>query len=212
MIDAAVTERSVVFVVDDDTAVQEALKDLLETVGLEARLFGSPLEFLRSERPDAPACLVLDVRMPDMSGLDFQRMMEQSNIQIPIVFITGYADVPMSVRAMKGGAIDFLTKPFRDQDLLEAIQRGIEKDRVRRRNAAVVSDLQQRFADLTQGERDVMTRVISGRLNKQIAGELGVSEITVKVRRANTMRKMQANSLAELIRMADKIGLSTESK
>ena len=202
---AAQTERPVVFVVDDDPSIRDTLQDLLELVGMDVQSFGSTQEFLRSNRPDMPACLVLDVRMPGMSGLDLQREMADRNIQIPVVFITAHGDIPMSVRAMKHGAIEFLTKPFRDQDLIDAIQLGINEDRVRRQDAAIIAELKQRFAQLSGGECEVMARVVSGRLNKQIAADLGVSEITVKVRRANVMRKMQANSLTDLVRMADKI-------
>ena len=202
---AAQTERPVVFVVDDDPSIRDTLQDLLELVGMDVQSFGSTQEFLRSSRPDMPACLVLDVRMPGMSGLDLQREMADRNIQIPIVFITAHGDIPMSVRAMKHGAIEFLTKPFRDQDLIDAIQMGINEDRIRRQDAAIIAELKKRFVQLSGGECEVMERVVTGRLNKQIAADLGVSEITVKVRRANVMRKMQANSLTDLVRMADKI-------
>jgi FixJ family two-component response regulator len=207
---AAQAEQPVVFVIDDDRSVRVALEDLFASVGLKVFSFGSVEHFLDSQRPDVPACLVLDVRMPGMSGLDFQREMVDSRIQIPIVFITAHGDIPMSVGAMKAGAIEFLTKPFRDQELLDAIRLGIEKDRVRRQDGAIVADLKQRFSDLTNGEREVLALVISGRLNKQIAAELGVSEITVKVRRGNIMRKMHAQSLPELVRMADRLGVSPE--
>ncbi|TWT11428.1 response regulator transcription factor [Reyranella sp. CPCC 100927] len=201
------TQAPVVIVIDDDPSVRAALADLLGSVGLQARLFGSPQEFLHSERIDAPGCLVLDVRMPGQSGLDFQRAMADADIHLPVIFITGHGDIAMSVRAMKAGAIEFLTKPFRDQDLLDAIQNGIEKDRVRRRDAALAADLQARHASLTTGERAVMARVVSGLMNKQIAAALDISEITVKVRRGQVMRKMKAKSLADLVKIAEKLGV-----
>lgn len=195
----------VVIVIDDDPSVRAALADLLGSVGLQAQLFGSTQEFLRSERIDAPGCLVLDIRMPGQSGLDFQRTMVDADIHLPVIFITGHGDIPMSVRAMKAGAIEFLTKPFRDQDLLDAIQQGIAKDRIRRHEAAAVADLRGRYGSLNEGERAVLARVVSGLLNKQIAADLGVSEITVKVRRSQVMRKMQAKSLADLVKIAEKL-------
>jgi FixJ family two-component response regulator len=205
-------ERSVVFVIDDDQSVRDALAGLLRSVGLEVRLYGSTQEFLQSNRPDVPGCLVLDVRLPGLSGLDFQRDLLSSNIHLPIIFITGHGDIPMSVRAMKAGAIEFLTKPFRDQELLDAIQVGVARDRARRQDAGVVVQLQERFHALTAREQDIMTRVVTGRLNKQIAGDLGLSEITVKVHRGNVMRKMSAKSFAELVRMADKLGLAVHER
>jgi FixJ family two-component response regulator len=198
----------VIFIIDDDPSIRDALEDLLGSVGLEAQSFGSTQEFLRSKRPDTPGCLVLDVVMPGKSGLDFQCELANSNIQLPIIFITGHGDVPMSVRAMKAGAIEFLTKPFLDQDLFDAIQRGLEKDRERRREAAAVAELRGRFDALTQRQREIMALVVSGRLNKQIAAELDVSEITVKVHRGRVMKTMQAKSLVELVRMADKLGVT----
>lgn len=203
-------QRPIVYVVDDDPSIRAALDDLLESVPLRVATFASVQEFLRSKRPDAPACLVLDVRMPGMSGLDFQGQMAKSGLEIPIVFITAHGDVPMSVQAMKAGAIEFLLKPFRNQDLIDAIQQGIEKDRARRQQTAIVAQLQERFAGLNEGERQVMALVATGLLNKQIAGELGVSEITVKVRRGHVMRKMHAESVADLVRMADRLELSTK--
>src|ERR687892_2015048 len=201
-------EQPTVFVIDDDPSVREALAGLLRSVGLESRSFGSTREFLQSERPDGPGCLVLDVRLPERSGLDFQRELAESGIALPIVFITGHGDIPMSVRAIKAGAIEFLTKPFHDQELLDAIQLGIERDRARRRDAVAAAGLHERFGSLTPREREIMALVVRGRLNKQIAADLNVSEITVKVHRGQVMRKMGAKSLAELVRMADRLGVS----
>ncbi len=200
--------REIVFVVDDDSSVREAVKDLLASVGLEVQAFASAREFLSGPRPDAPGCLVLDIRMPGTSGLDLQRKMADLDIKTPIIFITAHGDVHQSVRAMKAGAIELLTKPFRDEDLLEAIQSAIGRDRERREKDGLLAELRNRFADLNSGERDVLVLVAQGLLNKQIAAALGVSEITVKVRRGQMMRKMQADSLADLIRMADKLGFT----
>jgi FixJ family two-component response regulator len=205
-------EQPIVFVVDDDPSVREALAGLLRSVALEVRSFASTQEFLQSKRPDAPGCLVLDVRLPGRSGLDFQRELAESGIHLPIVFITGHGDIPMSVRAMKAGAIEFLTKPFHDQELLDSVQLGIERDRARRRDAAVVAALRQRFDALTPREREIMALVAAGRLNKQIAADLGVSEITVKVHRGQVMRKMRAKSLAELVRITDQLQISPEGR
>jgi len=197
--------RPTVFIVDDDPDIRDALQALLRTVGLESRAMESLPEFLKSEFPGGPICLVLDVRLPGRSGLDFQRELAAANVNVPIIFITGHGDVPMSVQAMKGGAIEFLTKPFRDQDLLDAIQLGLERDRARCESERELSGLRERFATLTPREREVMQQVVTGRLNKQIAGDIGISEMTVKIHRGNVMRKMQAPSLPDLARMADKL-------
>ena len=197
----------IVFIVDDDESLRESLSSLLRSVGLRVQVFGSPLEFLNSDRPDVAGCLVLDVRLPGLSGLDFQNELAKANVQIPIIFITGHGDIPMSVRAMKAGAVEFLTKPFRDQDLLDAVQLGLERDRARREQEAPIAELRQRFEKLTPREQEVMTFVTAGLMNKQIAGKIGVSQITVKVHRGNVMRKTGARSLAELVRMADLLGL-----
>jgi FixJ family two-component response regulator len=199
----------VVFVVDDEPAVRISLKRLLRSIGLEARTYASAQEFLHSERPDAPACLVLDVRLPGLSGLDLQQELAAANIDLPIIFVTGHGDIPMSVRAMKAGAVEFLTKPFREQDLLEAIQRGIERNRITRQQSAELRTLQRCYALLTPREREVFPRVTSGLLNKQIAAELGASEKTIKVHRGQVMQKMKAESLAHLIQMAEKLRLSS---
>ncbi len=203
--------KPVVFVIDDSPSVRDALDSLIRSVHLNVQAFGSIEEFLQFKRPDAPGCIVLDVRLPGLSGLDFQREMAKSNIDLPIIFITGHGDVPMSVRAIKAGAIEFLTKPFRDQDLLDAIYLGIERDRSRRQASAVVAVLRGHFASLTARERQVMLQVASGRPNKQIAAELKLSEVTVKVHRRHVMRKMKAKSLADLVRMADKLSDSPET-
>jgi FixJ family two-component response regulator len=192
--------------VDDDPSVRRAIQRLVESVGLQVKLFGSALEFLRSERPDAPSCLVLDIRLPGISGLDFQRQLAEANIRIPIVFITAHGDIPMTVRAMKAGAVEFLTKPFRDQDLLDAIQIALERDRTRRVREEAAK-LRERYESLTPREREVMPLVVSGLLNKQIAAEIGASEATVKVHRSQLMRKMGAESVADLVRMAAEMGI-----
>jgi FixJ family two-component response regulator len=196
-----------VFVIDDDAGVRSALQTLLRSVGLRVSTFGSPAEFLASQRPDGPSCLVLDVRLPGLSGLDFQAELTKAEIRVPIIFITGHGDIPMTVRAMKAGAVEFLSKPFRDQDLLDAVQLGLDRDRVRRESDKTVSGLQQAFRSLSAREQQVMPLVTSGLMNKQIAAEIGVSEITVKVHRGNVMRKMGAKSVADLVRMADALGL-----
>jgi FixJ family two-component response regulator len=199
---------AVVFVVDDDASMRESLKNLICSVGLRVELFTSAQEFLRSKRPDVPSCLVLDVRLPGLSGLDLQRRTSDAGMEVPIIFITGHGDIPMSVRAMKAGAVEFLTKPFRDQDLLDAIQQGLERDRKAREQLAAVEELRRRFASLTPRERTVMTRVVAGLLNKQIGAELGTSETTVKIHRHQVMEKMRAGSLPELVRMADRLGIA----
>jgi FixJ family two-component response regulator len=201
-------ERAVVFVIDDDAATRDALQSLARSVGLEVRSFGSAREFLESKRPDAPGCLVLDVRLPGASGLDFQHELASSDIHLPIIFITGYGDIPMSVQAMRAGAVEFLSKPFRGQDMLDAIQLAIERSRARRHDAAVIAELQASYESLTPREREVMALVVTGRMNKQIAADLKVSEVTVKVHRGQVMRKMRAMSLAELVRIADKLGVA----
>lgn len=205
-------DKAVVYVIDDDESIREALRSLLSTVGLDVRTFHATRDFLDAKRPDAPSCLVLDVRLPGISGLDFQAELAKQGINFPIIFISGHGDIPMTVRAIKAGAIEFLTKPFREQELLDAVQTGIEQDRQRRQSAAGMSGLQERLGTLTAREREVMALVVTGLMNKQIAAELSLSEITVKVHRGNVMHKMGAKSLAELVRMADRLGLSAAAK
>ena len=197
----------VVFVVDDDASLRESLADLFASVGLGVEAFGSAAEFLRGDRPDRPSCLVLDVRLPGLSGLDFQAELAKADIRLPIVFITGHGDIPMTVRAMKAGAFEFLTKPFRDQDLLDAVQRALELDRARREEQRSVGNLRARFESLTAREQEVITLVCAGLMNKQIAGDLGVTEITVKVHRGNAMRKLGARTLADAMRMGQVLEL-----
>jgi FixJ family two-component response regulator len=196
------SSENLVFVVEDDPSMRNALNNLLRSVGLEAQLFSSAKEFLQSGRPDVPSCVILDVRLPGISGLDLQRELAAANVHIPIIFITAHGDIPMSVRAMKAGAVEFLTKPFRDQDLLDAIQVALNQDRVRREKAHELGGLERKFQSLTTRERELLPLVVSGRSNKEIASEFGTSEITVKVHRGNLMRKMQAASFADLVRMA----------
>jgi FixJ family two-component response regulator len=199
---------SIVFIVDDDSAVRAGLTDLITSIGLSVKAFQSAREFLEHKRPDAPACLVLDVRLPGRSGLDLQRELVRSQAPIPIIFISGHADVPMSVRAIKEGAVEFLTKPFRDQELLDAIQQALETDRAGRQERARVAELRCRYESLTKREREVMKLVASGLLNKQIASELESSEATIKMHRAQVMRKMKAQSVVELAQMAEKMGIT----
>jgi FixJ family two-component response regulator len=197
----------IVFVIDDDATIREALRSLLRSVGLQVELFATTREFLERKRPDVPNCLVLDVRLPGTSGLDFQRKLAEAAVPIPIIFITGHGDIPMSVRAMKAGAVEFLTKPFRDQDLLDAIQVALEKDGARRRREGEIAIIRERFESLTPREREILPLVVSGLLNKQIAAQIGTSEATVKVHRSQLIRKMGADSLANLVRIAERIGI-----
>ena len=198
-----------VFIIDDDAGVRESIQDLVESVGLHAESFATAKEFLSGERRDGPSCLVLDVRLPDTSGLDLQQKLSRAGVVIPIIFITGHADIPMTVKAMKSGAVEFLTKPFREQDLLDVIQRALGRDRRVRERRRQLDELQNRYGTLSAREREVMSLVVSGLLNKQIAAELGASETTVKIHRGRVMQKMQANSLPDLVRMADRLKISS---
>lgn len=200
---------SMVFVVEDDASMRESLKNLIRSVGLNIEAFASAQEFLGSAHPDVPGCLVLDVRLPGLSGLELQKRMSETDMEIPIIFITGHGDIPMTVQAMKGGAVEFLTKPFRDQEILDAIHQALERDRRSRDQRAKVEKLRSRYHSLTPRESEVMALVVTGLLNKQIAGELGTSEASVKVHRQHLMEKMRAGSLADLVRMADRLGIPT---
>jgi FixJ family two-component response regulator len=202
-----IKEQAVVFVIDDDASVREGLEDLFRSVGLGVESFASTGEFLERELPNIPSSIVLDVRLPGASGLEFQQALLKANVEIPIIFISGHSDIPASVRAMKSGAIEFLTKPLRELELLDAVQIGISRDRVRRQEAKYVAELRERFNSLTPRERDVLALVVTGRPNKEIAAQLGMSEMTVKVHRSQVTRKMQAKSLIDLVRMADKLGM-----
>lgn len=199
---------SMVYVIDDDLQVRESLSSLLRSVDMPVRLFGSAAEFLQGNLPDVPSCLVLDIRLPGVSGLDFQAQLAKSGIRMPVIFMTGHGDIPMSVRAMKAGAVDFLTKPFRDQDMLDAVHAALESERARRQSNLGLAELRARYETLTAREKDVMARVTRGLMNKQVAGEMGLSEITVKIYRGQVMRKMAVRSLADLVRAAERLGVS----
>ena len=205
-------DNRIVFIIDDDAAVRAAIQDLLEATGLRSESFGTAEEFLRCKRPDGPSCLVLDVKLPGVNGLDFQRRLVDAGLRIPIIFITGYGDIPMTVKAMKSGAVEFLTKPFQERDLLDAVQQALDRDRATREEQANLAELRQRYAALTAREREVMSMVVSGMLNKQIAAELGTSEVTVKIQRGRAMKKMKAGSVAELVKMAGLLDVPSAEK
>ncbi|WP_064711997.1 response regulator transcription factor [Rhizobium bangladeshense] len=202
--------KEIVYIIDDDASVREGLGDLLRSVGLEVLTFASSQEFLDSKRPDVPGCIILDVRLPGRSGLEFQSMLTSLGIEHPVIFISAHSDIPISVRAMKAGAIEFLTKPLREQELLDAAYAGIERDCARRQEVALIAELRSRYDSLTPREREIMNLVVAGSVNKQIAAQVGLSEVTVKVHRGHVMQKMQARSLVDLVRMADGLGLSTK--
>jgi FixJ family two-component response regulator len=203
--------KEVVYIVDDDASVREGIGELIRSVGLGVQTFASSQEFLDAKRPDAPGCIILDVRLPGRSGLEFQSVLQNLSIQLPVIFISAHSDIPISVRAMKAGAIEFLTKPLREQELLDAVQAGIERDRARRQEAELVADLRARYDSLTTREREIMNLVVTGNVNKQIAAQAGLSEITVKVHRGHVMQKMRAKSLVHLVRMSDSLGVTTKS-
>jgi FixJ family two-component response regulator len=207
-----VDDNRIVFIIDDDAAVRASIQDLLEATGLRSESFGTAEEFLRCKRPDGPSCLVLDVKLPGVNGLDFQRQLADAGLRIPIIFITGYGDIPMTVKAMKSGAVEFLTKPFQERDLLDAVQQALDRDRATREEQANLAELRQRYAALTAREREVMSMVVSGMLNKQIAAELGTSEVTVKIQRGRAMKKMKAGSVAELVKMAGLLDVPSAEK